>query len=111
MEAVVQEVRYRGVSFVQDELVLESDNVVVILFINLELLEHDLSESLLKVGAHLDRVAASDLIDYLCNLICEPVFLIIFLENDDGFVVILILPLGHALRISIVIINSVLVES
>ncbi len=111
MKVVIQEVSYRGVSFIQDELVLESDNEEVIWFVHLELLEHNLSESLWKVDTHLDRVSASNLVDYLCNLICEPVLLFIFLEYNDGLVVILVLPLVHAFRIGIVIINSVLVES
>jgi hypothetical protein len=111
MEVVIQEVSYRGVSFIQDELVLESNNEEIIWFIHLELLEHYLSESVLKVDRHLDRVSSSDLIYYLCNLISELILLVIFLEYNDGLVVILILPLVHALRVSIVIINSVLVKS
>jgi hypothetical protein len=95
VEVVVQEVGYHAVTLVKDEFVLESDNVEVLSILLVELLQDYFPELVREVVVDFDGVAPSGLVDDLRYLISQLVVLVIVLEEDDVFFVVLVLPLAH----------------
>ena len=95
VEVVIQEVGYHAVTLVKDEFVLESDNVEVLSILLVELLQDYFPELVREVVVDFNGVAPRGLVDDLRYLISQLVVLVIVLEEDDVFFVVLVLPLAH----------------